>query len=158
MTEAPRPRRLRPGDPALAEALALVRAAFAYMDGVVDPPSSIHRLLDEAMEAAATDGEVWAAGDPVAACVTLTPQQDALNLGKLAVAEAARGRGLARLLVTHAEARARALALPRLRLQSRTELVANHATFAALGFVRVGATAHPGYASPTSLTFEKELP
>ena len=153
----PEARRLRPGDAALGEALALVRAAFAYMDGVVDPPSSVHLLTAEAMARAATEGEVWAIGDPVEATVTLTPKGSALYLGKLAVAEEARGRGLVHELMRMAERRARALGCSRLELQTRIELADNRRAFARLGFVEVAQTAHPGYDRPTSVTMQRAV-
>ncbi|WP_096784419.1 GNAT family N-acetyltransferase [Rhodobacter sp. CZR27] len=137
--------------------LALIRRAFAGMEGRIDPPSSMHRLTPEAIAAQAREGEVWLAGDPLAACLFLTPKPDCLYLGKLAVDPSMQRRGLARALVATAEARARALGLPALELQTRVELVENHATFRALGFRQVAATAHPGFDRPTSLTFRKDL-
>ncbi len=139
--------------------LRLIRESFAYMDARIDPPSSMHRLTAAEVAEQAASGEVWvveAEGVPVG-CVFLSVKPGRLYLGKLAVAAAWRGRGLARQLVAAAEARARALGLPVLELQSRVELVENHATFRALGFVETGATAHPGYDRPTSLTFQKRL-
>lgn len=139
--------------------LRLVRESFAYMEGRIDPPSSMHRLTAGAIAEQAQTGEVWVFeddGTPVA-CLFLTPRPDALYLGKLAAAETHRGKGLARRMVEQAEARARALNLPALELQSRIELTENHAAFAAMGFVQVGATAHPGYDRPTSLSFRKAL-
>lgn len=152
------PRRLT-GDEPMEPILNLVRAAFAYMDGVVDPPSSVHRLTVEAIARAAREGEVWVleeAGRPLA-CVFLTPLPDRLSIGKLAVAESLRRKGLARQLLAHAEARARALGLPALEMQSRVELTGNHAAFEAMGFARTGTTAHDGYDRPTSVTFAKPV-
>ncbi|MCU0909067.1 MAG: GNAT family N-acetyltransferase [Rhodobacteraceae bacterium] len=151
------PHRLGPEDPGLGAALDLVRAAFAVMDGVVDPPSSIHRLDLPGMARAAAGGEVWVLGDPPLACVTLTPGDGHLYLGKLAVAEAARGRGLARRLVDLACGRARAMGLPEVRLQTRVELTGNQAAFRAMGFMEVGRTAHPGYDRPTSITYARAV-
>ncbi len=111
-----------PGDPALAQVLALVRSTFAGMAGRVDPPSSVHLLTHRTLDDAARADEVWAIGVPVVACVTLTPKGGALYLGKLAVAEGARGQGLARRLVSLAVGRARALGLDRVQLQTRIEL------------------------------------
>lgn len=152
------PRRLGPGDPGLAAVLALLRAAFADMDGRIDPPSSIHRLTAEGLDALAATTEVWALGEPPVACVILTPQPRALYLGKLAVAATERGRGLARRLADHAETRARALGLPALELQVRVELTGNQALFARLGFREVARTAHPGYDRPTSITLRRAVP
>ncbi|WP_233557069.1 GNAT family N-acetyltransferase [Gemmobacter lutimaris] len=141
----------------MAPVLALIRAAFAYMDGRIDPPSSMHRLTEADLSTEAGAGEVWVIGTPPMACMVLTPKADALYVGKLATAEPERGRGLARRLMVRAEARARALGLPALELQSRVELVENHAAFTAMGFMQTGATAHAGYDRPTSLTFRKPV-
>ena len=151
------PERLGPDDPRLPEVLILIRESFAYMDGRIDPPSSMHRLSVADIAAQCRTGEVWVIGTPPMACMFLSYKPDALYLGKLAVAEACRGRGLARVLVAQAETRARDRGLPALELQSRVELTENHATFGALGFARVGATAHDGYDRPTSFTFRKIL-
>lgn len=152
------PRRLGPGDDTVP-ILNFVRRAFAYMDGVIDPPSSAHRLTEAAIARHAEAGEVWLLEDegrPIA-CLFLTPETDRLCIGKLAVEEAFRGQGLARQLVTLAEERARARGLGRVELQTRVELAANHAAFAAMGFEKTGETAHEGYDRPTSLTFSKIL-
>jgi ribosomal protein S18 acetylase RimI-like enzyme len=156
--EAYRLRRLAPGDPALDEVLTLVREAFGFMDDRIDPPSSMHRLDLGALDRQAAEGEIWVAGEPVAACVFLSYQPGALYLGKLAVAGSARRQGLARRLVDLAEGVARALGLPALELQTRVELTENHATFRAMGFTEVARTAHPGYDRPTSITFRRAVP
>lgn len=137
--------------------LALIRAEFAYMDGVIDPPSSMHRLTEAEIARQAEDGEVWAIGTPAVACMFLTVKGDWLYLGKLAVAAGQRGKGLARDLVDLAMSRARTLGLAGVELQTRIELTANHATFRALGFAETGRSAHPGYDRPTTLTFRRAL-
>lgn len=137
--------------------LRLIQRAFAPMDGRIDPPSSMHRLTAEAIAAQARAHEVWAIGTPPVACVFLTPRAGALYIGKLAVAAEQRGNGHARTLIELAEARARALALPVLELETRVELVENHACFRALGFVETGRFAHPGYDHPTSITFRRAV-
>jgi predicted GNAT superfamily acetyltransferase len=75
----------------------------------------------------------------------------------LAVAETARGRGVARAMFAAAEDLARQNGLAFLELQTRVELTENHATFAALGFQKVAETAHPGYNRPTSITLRKRV-
>ena len=47
--------------------------------------------------------------------------------------------------------------LTTLELQSRIELLENHAAFTAMGFVKTAETAHPGYDRPTTFTFRKAL-
>ena len=146
-----------PDDPALPTILDLMRTSFAYMDGVVNPPSSIHRLTLERLQAQARDAEVWSLAPPLCAAVILTPRLHALYIGKLCVSTQARGRGLSRQLIDHAAARANDLGLPKLELETRIELTANHATFRAMGFVEVARTAHKGYANPTAITFTKAV-
>ena len=140
-----------------AALLALIQRAFAAMEGVIDPPSSLHRLTPEGIAEQARQGEVWVIGTPPAACVFFTPKEGALYIGKLAVDPVCQGRGLGRALLDLAETRARALGLPALELQTRVELTANHAIFRHLGFVQTAATAHPGYDRPTTLTFRRTL-
>ncbi len=133
--------------------LALIQRAFAEMEGRIDPPSSMHSLTTDSIAGLARSGEVWVIGAPPVACIFLTPKPGALYLGKLAVAAIERGKGHARRLVDLAALRAKALRLPAMELQSRIELVENHAIFRKLGFHQTGATAHPGFDRPTSLTF-----
>jgi ribosomal protein S18 acetylase RimI-like enzyme len=137
--------------------LALIRTAFAGMEGRIDPPSSTLSLTPEDIAAQAREGEVWVAGTPPVGCVFLTPRPDALYVGRLAVAESERGRGHARRLIDLASDRARAMGLAFLELQTRVELTENHAAFRALGFEQTGSTAHPGFTRPTSLTFRRPV-
>ncbi|UWQ77983.1 GNAT family N-acetyltransferase [Leisingera sp. S132] len=152
------PRRLSPDDPCLQDVLDLIQRSFAFMEGRIDPPSSMHRLSLAALQDQCRNGEIWVIGTPPAACMFLTPRPDCLYLGKLAADAPHRGTGLARALVELAAARARALGLPVLRLQSRIELTENHAAFARMGFRKTGETAHPGFARPTSVTMERAVP
>lgn len=137
--------------------LDLIRTAFAYMDGRIDPPSSMHRLTADSIARQAETGEVWAIGTPLIACIFLTPKPDALYLGKLAVAAGQRGKGHARTLITLAETRARAMCLPALELETRVKLTENHAAFRALGFTETGRSAHPGFDHATSITFRRDV-
>nr|WP_170431327.1 GNAT family N-acetyltransferase [Ruegeria arenilitoris] len=146
-----------PDSACLTEVLHLIRETFAYMEGRIDPPSSMHRLTMEKLQRQARDGEIWGIGDRPDAVVFLTPKPDCLYLSKLAVAQNNRGQGLARRLVEVAERRARAKGFRALELQTRIELVENHATFAHLGFAVIGETTHPGYDRTTSLTMRKRL-
>lgn len=140
-----------------AAVLDLIRNAFAGMEGRIDPPSSVHRLTVQDIAEQARDAEVWVSGTPPIACIFLTPRPDHLYLGKLAVAPGHQGQGLARKLIALAAERARALHLPALQLSTRVELIENHAAFQAMGFRKVGESAHPGHDRATSLIFRKEL-
>ncbi|MGB5837082.1 MAG: GNAT family N-acetyltransferase [Albidovulum sp.] len=147
------------GDEDMAPVLNLLHSAFAYMDGVIDPPSSLHRLDVGAIANHARTNEVWVLEEqqsPIA-CVFLTLRPHTLYVGKLAVAEPYQGQGLARQLMDLAVKRARARGLARLELESRVELLANHAFFAALGFEKTAETTHDGFAHPTSFTFSRTV-
>ena len=154
MTEPTTPiRAVEPYD--WAGLLALIRRAFAGMEGRIDPPSSLHRLTPQGLAELARQGEVWVLGDPAVACMVLTAQPGRLHLGKLAVEPALQGRGVGRLMVAWAEERARVLGLAVLELETRVELVENLAFYEKLGFVEVGRSAHPGFDRPTSVRFSK---
>ncbi|WP_284266657.1 GNAT family N-acetyltransferase [Roseicyclus amphidinii] len=138
---------------------ALLSTSFAYMEGRIDPPSSMTRLSLDDLKVKAQGEDLFllrADASPIGCLFgTLTP--DAYCIGKLAVAAAQRGRGHARALIEAAAAHARTLGARALVLQSRVELTGNHAAFTAMGFTQVAATAHPGYDRPTSLTFRRAL-
>lgn len=137
----------------------LILAAFAYMDGRIDPPSSALRLTPESMAADAAKGALLLAEQDGAlvGCVFCRAQDDALYVGKLAVRPGLQGGGIGRALMAAAEAEARTRGLPFMELQTRIELIENHATFAKLGFVKTGEDAHAGYDRPTSITMRKRL-
>jgi GNAT superfamily N-acetyltransferase len=137
-----------------AATLALIQRAFAGMEGRIDPPSSLRDLTADGLCAS---GAVWVIGAPPVACMILAPHTDALYLGKLAVDPAHQGHGLGRAMVAHAIGQARALGLPAVELQTRVELVENHAFFTRVGFVKLAETAHPGYLRPTSFTYRIEV-
>jgi len=139
--------------------LALLRESFAYMDGRIDPPSSLHAFDAEKLKAKAAAEELVLAfvDGELAGCLFAVPRGNALYLGKIAVRPAFQGRGLARRMMDLAEAGARARGLKAFELQTRVELTENHRTFAALGFEKVGETSHSGFSRTTSLTFRKKL-
>jgi predicted N-acetyltransferase YhbS len=135
----------------------LIARAFAGMEGRIDPPSSLHRLTAQDIATQAIEGEVWVIGEPAVACVFLTPLPHALYLGKLAVHPGHQRKGFGRALIELAENRARQLGRPALELSTRIELVENHTTFKALGFVQTASSAHAGFDRPTTLVFTKTL-
>jgi GNAT superfamily N-acetyltransferase len=139
--------------------LALLREAFAYMDGRIDPPSSLHALDPAKLAAKAVEEELILAflDGRLVGCLFAAPRGDALYLGKIAVRPGLRGRGIARRMFELAEASARARGFASLELQARIELVENHRTFTALGFQKTGEGSHPGYTRPTDVNFRKAL-
>lgn len=151
------PVRLRPDSEQLTGVLALLNEAFAYMEGRIDPPSSMQHLNVEALREQCRSGEVWVIGAEPLACVFLVAKPGHLYLGKLAVAAQARGRGFARQLVDLAMQRARDLGLPALELNTRVELAENHAVFQRMGFEVVGEESHTGFTRATSLRLRKQV-
>lgn len=135
----------------------LIQRSFAYMDGVIDPPSSMHSLTVADLEQAADEGVALAIGDPPVACALCKEAGDALYVAKIAVDHRQRGSGMARALIAEAEIIARQRNLNWLELQTRVELTENHKTFTALGFIKVAETAHAGYNHPTSITMRKRV-
>ncbi len=154
---APALRPLRPED--AEAAAAFIRTAFAAQPIATDPPSSALRETREGVMAFLAEGGgvvAEAAGRPLA--LLLWAERDGgLYCGRLAVDPAARGRGLARMLVREAEGEARRRGLARLHVRVRAALTANLGLFASLGFRETGRDAHAGYAAPTLVMLEKAL-
>jgi len=141
------------------ELLALILSSFAYMDGVIDPPSSAHRLTLASLAQKARDEIAFAAieGGGLVGCIFLKPEPGSLYLGKLAIAPAHQGRGIGRRLLAAAEDVARQNGLPALRLETRIELAGNHATFARWGFTKTAENSHPGFTRVTSIEMRKRI-
>ena len=151
------PEILSTDDPRLPDVLALIQSCFAYMDGQIDPPSSILAFDLDAVVRHAKAGELVVIGSQPQAAMVMAAQPPTLYLGKIAVALEIRGNGLARRLVAFAGEIAQTRGLTSLTLQSRVELTENHATFRALGFRETARTKHPGFDKPTSITFTKPV-
>lgn len=141
------------------ELLDVILAAFAFMDGRIDPPSSAHRLTPASLRQKAAQEIAFAAVEKgqLVGCIFLKPEEATLYIGKLAVHPAAQGKGIGRLLLARAEATARELGLACLRLETRVELTENHRMFAAWGFGRRAENRHAGYDRTTSIEMRKPL-
>ena len=137
----------------------LLTVCFSYMDGRVDPSSSLRSMTpdDPRRKAAEESLIVVFDGDELVACGFLTEADDSIYLGKLAVSSRFRRRGILRAMVEIAEDMANRQGRNWLELQTRIELTENHRTFEAHGFARVRETAHPGFAKPTSVTMRKRV-
>lgn len=139
--------------------LELLLKAFAFMQGRIDPPSSLLRMTSATLKQKAKDEDLFLILRETrpAACLFGHPDGQDYYIGKLAVAEDVRGQGLASLMIDAAVRHARLSGNKGLRLQTRVELRENHRAFRAMGFHLTGASAHPGYARATSLTFRRPL-
>jgi GNAT superfamily N-acetyltransferase len=133
--------------------LALLRAAFAGMQGRIDPPSSLNDMDAGALRAKARGETLLTVyeGARLAGCAFLRLETDAVYIGKIAVLPECQRRGIGRAILDRARAFARQNGKAALTLQTRVELTENHRVFAANGFVEVERTAHPGFDRPTSI-------
>lgn len=141
------------------ELLSLIMGSFAYMDGVIDPPSSAHRLTAQSLEEKAKSeiGFIAEEDGRLIGCMFLKPEEKTLYLGKLAISAGQQGKGLGRQLLEKAEETARSLNLAAIRLETRIELIANHATFGQWGFVKTAENRHAGYDRTTSIEMQKAI-
>ena len=139
--------------------LDLIVGSFAYMDGVIDPPSSAHLLSVEGLKQKALDeiGLAVILDGRLVGCAFVKPEARALYVGKLAVAADMQGHGIGYRLLTEAETIARNLGRDMLRLETRIELVGNHRRFAAWGFEKTAESSHPGFTRTTSIEMCKRL-
>ena len=148
-----------PGFDDFPSLLELIRLSFAYMDGVIDPPSSARSLTIDSLRAK-TQGEIaLMARDETGmlGCAFLRPEANFLYIGKLAILPAAQGQGIGWGLLRQAEVVARQLRLPALRLETRIELTDNHQRFARWGFVKTAENRHAGFDRTTSIEMQKLL-
>ena len=141
------------------ELLALIGGAFAYMDGVIDPPSSAHLLTPESLAEKAKRETVFLAIEDgrIVGCVFALERARDFYVGKLAVEPDRQGHGIGSRLMHAVEDLARRRDKDAIELQTRIELIGNHAAFARLGFRETERTAHEGYDRPTSITMRKVL-
>jgi N-acetylglutamate synthase-like GNAT family acetyltransferase len=140
-----------------SELAHLLREAFKYMDGRIDPPSSlgamgvadfIQKAQDETLIIAQINNQLIG-------CAFAAIRDDCVYLSKVAVHQACRRQGVTRSLFEAADELARQMGKRFLELQTRIELTENHQAFGALGFTKVAETAHPGYSRTTSITMRR---
>lgn len=142
------------------ELLKVILTAFAYMEGVIDPPSSATRLTPQLLQDKSGSEIAYVAlkDDHIVGCIFLRPEPpQTLYIGKLAVLPDAQGKGVGARLLKLAEQIARAEGLCALRLEVRVELARNHSYFAGFGFVKTAESRHPGFDRTTSFEMRKVL-
>lgn len=137
----------------------LLIASFAYMDGRIDPPSSLLAMSAADVESKAAHERLMIATveDVLVGCLFGRPQSGWLYVGKMAVEPARQGMGIGRMLMAEARELAAGAGLQGLELETRIELIENHQAFARLGFVRIAEQSHAGYSKPTSITMRSAL-
>jgi N-acetylglutamate synthase-like GNAT family acetyltransferase len=142
-----------------SELLALLRSSFEYMNGQIDPPSSLDRMNEAELKTKAIKERLIIAEHQgrLIGCAYADIRSECVYVGKVAVDELHRGQGVARKLFNAAESIAIQSDLLLLQLQTRVELTQNHQVFGALGFEKVAETAHSGYLRPTSITMQRRV-
>ncbi len=139
--------------------LELLQDAFAYQNGRIDPPSSVHGLDTEALAGKAKDEHLFlAVEDGKWSDVCLREPRAGLGVRREAGRLATPARPGHRPPSHAGRGGVCAGEGPyRLELETRIELTENHDTFAALGFVKIAEHAHDGYDHPTFITMRKPL-
>ena len=139
--------------------LALLHAAFAYQNERIDPPSSLYKLDTQSLAQKANEESLFLAmeDEDFIACAFVRVKPECAYVGKVAVLPGRQGQGIGRLLMQAVENFAQTAGKPVLELETRIELVENHETFSAFGFVKTAEHAHPGYARTTFITMQKTL-
>ena len=135
----------------------LLQEAFKYMDGRIDPPSSLGTMVvaDFTKKAQNETLIVAQVDNQLIGCAFAAIRDDSVYLSKVAVLLAYRRQGVTRSLFEAADELARQMGKKFLELQTRIELTENHQAFGALGFIKVAETAHPGYNRTTSITMRR---
>jgi ribosomal-protein-alanine N-acetyltransferase len=157
---------IRPPQPPEAAAIAaLVRDAFSATETPLNPAPSAGRLTAaavlETLARPGGGGAVAVDGAPNGAIIgsVLWDQlaDGRFHVMRLAVPPASRRRGIARRLMQIAEITARTRGLARIWLSTRLALPGNRTLYERLGYQCCGVKAHPGFAAPTIIEFEKYL-
>lgn len=138
---------------------ALLLDAYAYMEGRIDPPSSLLRMgVDDFAAKAREEIPILAfESGALVGCAFVDVRDEYVYVGKLAVAAHMRRRGVARRIFDAVDALAREHGKPCIELETRIELRENHETFAALGFRQTAERAHAGYERPTFVAMRRTV-
>ena len=139
--------------------VAIMHAAFQEYQGVLDPPSGVHKESAETIRLKMERAR-WFLADAderTVGCVMVEPRDGYMYLGRLAVLPAYRGQGIGAHLMDRVEAYARELGFTRVRLGVRLVLADMRAAYERRGYVFAETHTHEGYAEPTYVILEKSL-
>jgi putative acetyltransferase len=146
---------VRAGDPREPGALACLQASHALMESLF-PPEDNHYLSIDALRVPEISFFVAEDAGAVLGTIALARKDGYGEVKSMFVAPEARGRGVARRLLSHLEEVARGMGLPLLRLETGNLLEPAIALYTAQGYRRCGAFGD--YAvNGTSVFMEKPL-
>lgn len=137
----------------------LIREAFAEYRGLLNPPSSAERKTEAVLRAELAGAGAFVAelaGEPVG-CVLWHPKDTGIYVDRLSVLPKARGRGIARRLMTAVEDLAHRRGASAMSLSVRLMLTIQHDFYRRLGFEFDSYGVHEGYSEPTFLRLRKPL-
>lgn len=135
-------------------------AAFAFQDGMVDPPSSAKSVTVSELQWRFARDRLFLATDEAGAVVGQVWVEDTgkdAYLYKLSVDIDIKGRGIGKALVAAACDDAARRGMENMRLHVRVELTDNIAFFRSRGFEVVGEGRHEGYDRTTFLKMARDL-
>ncbi len=95
--------------------------------------------------AALSTGRLWVAGAPIAEYVVAFPRDDHWQLENVAVAVAARGRGVGRSLIAFVKAMARDTGAAAVELYTNARMTENLALYPRLGYLETGRRTEDGF-------------
>jgi ribosomal protein S18 acetylase RimI-like enzyme len=139
--------------------LALMVAAFAEYEGLLDPPSGAHgETVATVVRKLSSGGAALALvdGEP-AGFAFYEPDDDLLYFGRLSVLSRFRNRGIGRALLDYVEARARHTGAAGVSLGVRLQLPHLVARYERLGYHITEYMTHDGYDKPTYVYMEKRF-
>lgn len=137
----------------------ILHQAFREYDGMLNPPSGVHKESADTVRAKMQTGHwllAYSNGRAVG-CVWCEPRDGFMYLGRLAVLPAQRGRGIGNALIDSVETRAKNAGFTRIRLGVRISLTEMRAAYERRGYVFVETHTHEGFSEPTYVTLEKQL-
>ncbi|MBL1241131.1 MAG: GNAT family N-acetyltransferase [OCS116 cluster bacterium] len=137
----------------------LLTDCFAYMDQMIDPPSSLRRMTADGLREKAAKENLLVVydADQLIGCAYFDIRPDVIYVGKVAIAQSHRGRGIAYRVFAIADNLARDNDKKWLELETRIELIDNHQAFGKMGFVTTAKNSHAGYDHPTSITMRRTV-
>lgn len=150
-----KPIAVRRGDPREDGATALLQESHNLMESLF-PPEDNHYLSLDALCLPEVDFFIAEAEDRCVGTIALAHKDGYAEVKSMFVAPAARGQGVARILLAHLELVARSKGVAMLRLETGTLLTAAIALYTAQGFKARGPFG--AYeANDTSVFLEKSL-